>query len=745
MLDLVQLFETAMREKGLGPTAPIVADGERHRYTPEGDSPGSNAGWYRLHLDFPPSGAFGSWKTGQNEKWTHNPGRDLTDEERGELKKRIDRDRKNKEAEQLAAKEEAQKKAAYIWRLSLPVETHDYLIRKNIKAHGARVTSAGMLAIPVVNDSKLVGLQFISPLALDPETNETPRKNFLSGTPIEGSYSPIGDKLKTDVIVICEGYATGATIHEATGYLVFCAFNAGNLKRVAESLRARFADARIILAADDDRWTKKPVPNPGLHYAGAASASVSGELRRPLFPPGFEGRPTDFNDLAAIAGLEEVRHQIETGTQRLAVAALSSQPLAETAPVRQLGYADNLFLDSLPHQQDGKKPLCTAENVQEILRRIKATVRYNVIRKKEEILIAGRSYSLDNYDNASYADVLDACARFQMPTDKLNTFITRLADMNQYNPVATWIDSKPWDGVSRMQEFCSTVVAVGEQHNPVARVLKETLIKKWLISAVAAAYLPDGVSAHGVLVFQGAQYLGKTAWFKRLAPVEMRVIADGVTLDPKDKDSIAAVIQNWIVELGELDATFRKADIAQLKSYITKDRDVIRMPYAAKTSNYPRRTVFFASVNPMEFLADATGNRRFWTIACESINHQHEIDVQQVWAEAKQMFKEGATWFLDAMEVQELNAHNEGFSLHDPIEERIHSHYDWSRIDNENFGEWKTASDILKDVGIDRPTRHDLVNCASACRKLGKYQSRKTNGKKVLWVPRKGPQASAHF
>ena len=114
---------------------------------------------------------------------------------------------------------------------------------------------------------------------------------------------------------------------------------------------------------------------------------------------------------------------------------------------------------------------------------------------------------------------------------------------------------------------------------------------RWMVSCVAAVFNPDGISAHGVLVLQGDQYLGKTKWMKSLAPKELGVIKDGITLNPSDKDSVMQCVRNWIVELGELDATFRKSDIASLKSFITSDRDVLRRPYARLESEFARRPV----------------------------------------------------------------------------------------------------------------------------------------------------------
>ena len=131
------------------------------------------------------------------------------------------------------------------------------------------------------------------------------------------------------------------------------------------------------------------------------------------------------------------------------------------------------------------------------------------------------------------------------------------------------------------------------------------------------------------------------------------------------------MISKWIVELGELDATFKQSDISQLKAFITQDSDTIRRPYARKESTYARRTVLFGSVNPKDYLKDPTGNRRFWTVRCTDIDYDYRVDMQQVWAEFKALFDKGETWYLNQDEIVALNAHNEDFSTVDPVEERI--------------------------------------------------------------------------
>lgn len=305
----------------------------------------------------------------------------------------------------------------------------------------------------------------------------------------------------------------------------------------------------------------------------------------------------------------------------------------------------------LPDLTQGNKPLCTAENLSEVIRRLGYTVRYNVISKCVEILIPEMKFSIDNKFNASIATLRSECAKFQLPKDAVDEFLLLYADKNQFNPVATWIEKEPWDGVSRLEDFYQTITSNDED-------FKRILMLRWMVSAIAAVYLPDGVAAQGVLVLQGDQNLGKTRWLKSLAPAHLEVIKEAAILNPADKDSVRECISFWLVELGELDATFRKADIAQLKGFLTKSSDMLRVPYAKAASQFARRTVFFGSVNAHEFLHDSTGNRRFWTIAVSKVNPEHGIDMQQLWAEVKVLYDQGERYHLTDHEIAKLNSSN---------------------------------------------------------------------------------------
>ena len=156
----------------------------------------------------------------------------------------------------------------------------------------------GALVLPLRDtDGELHSLQFIG---------ADGTKRFLSGGQIVGCFFTLADK-PDGALVVCEGYATGASVHEATGFAVVCAMNCGNLLAVSKALRKKFPEREIIIAADDDAWTNG---NPGLTKATEAAKTIRAKLAVPQFAD-VNTKPTDFNDLHQLEGLDTVKTQIE--------------------------------------------------------------------------------------------------------------------------------------------------------------------------------------------------------------------------------------------------------------------------------------------------------------------------------------------------------------------------------------------------------------------------------------------------
>ena len=393
---------------------------------------------------------------------------------------------------------------------------------------------------------------------------------------------------------------------------------------------------------------------------------------------------------------------------------LPSAPHTPSESTMTVGSGDSQSGSPIFPDRGKNAPLSTIQNIQALLDFYGIEVGYNLIKKDIEIRIPGLTLLKDNAKSNSLIHIVSLASKHKLPRGGVEEFVEYLASDNPFNPAVRWITSQPWDGVSRTQAFYDTLITKDSD-----RELKEALMRKWMLSAIAAAFSPNGSAGSGILVLQGAQYMGKTKWFKDLVPSDLQITKDGMMLDPKDKDSVYQCVTNWLVELGEVDATFRKADIAHLKAFLTKDTDVLRLAYSRKTSEFARRTVFFASVNQEDYLNDPTGNRRFWTIECEAILHSHDLPMQQIWAEFYSMWKDGATHHLTHDELQKLNKRNEDFQAKDPFEDMILKKYDLS-----SGGRFVPSIDILASFGITVPSARDYSRLSSVMKTLRAYKWR---------------------
>jgi hypothetical protein len=387
----------------------------------------------------------------------------------------------------------------------------------------------------------------------------------------------------------------------------------------------------------------------------------------------------------------------------------------------------------------GGQILSTIANFQFLLRAYKIGVGYNVIGKKLEIIIAGHTGSFDNRENVLLSQIVSLAALNRFPTSQIPSLLVAVADRNLYNPVADMINSKPWDGVDRYPAFYATL----EQAEGFPKGLKETLMYRWALSPVAAALMPSGFRCRGVLTLQGKQGLGKTAWVASLVPDEVlraQTVLLNHHLDGSNKDSITRAASHWIVEIGELDSSFKK-DVARLKGFITADTDKVRRPYGRLDSEYPRRTVFCATVNDSNFLVDSTGNSRWWTIPVAKINYQHGIDMQQLFAQLANDFANGAQWWLTPDEELMLEQHNNAHRVVSAVREYILNAIDANPAKGAHFPAL-TAIEVLQTIGLKFPSNIQCKECAGILRELF-GDSKKVNGKVTWRVPLRHCQTAA--
>jgi putative DNA primase/helicase len=219
-------------------------------------------------------------------------------------RQRIERERRKRQAEAAAKQDQTAKRALCDWQKAKPApENQPYLVRKQIKPHGARFgrwrrviqDKGGNRAILTIENALLLPLfdpsgTLRSLQAIFPEKHPVlgRDKDFLPGGGLAGLFWWIGQRSNQpgETVLIAEGFATAATLHEQSGHRVYMAFTAGNLLAVGRIVRERMPNANIVFAADNDT---KTAGNPGLTKATEAAAAVGGSV---AVPP-IHG---DFND-----------------------------------------------------------------------------------------------------------------------------------------------------------------------------------------------------------------------------------------------------------------------------------------------------------------------------------------------------------------------------------------------------------------------------------------------------------------
>ena len=282
---------------------------------------GERRGWYWLHdIDLTDAdgqrrlyivGAYGIYQGNDNGKQKiilKRNGPALTADERAAIKARHDANMKRAKAIRIATARRAAEQAQRAWHKYTAEGSSPYLEKKQVGAHGLRFSPSGngTLAVPMLVDGKICGLQIIR----GPGHGKKPAKQYWPGGMSKvGAYHLIGGT-PAGLLLVAEGYATAASLFEATGLPIAVAFDAGSLQPVATALAKRYKTNRLLICADDDYLTDG---NPGVTAARNAALAVGGSYLAPVFAHDREGKKiTDFNDLHVAEGLHVVREQIET-------------------------------------------------------------------------------------------------------------------------------------------------------------------------------------------------------------------------------------------------------------------------------------------------------------------------------------------------------------------------------------------------------------------------------------------------
>jgi phage/plasmid primase-like uncharacterized protein len=271
-----------------------------------------------------PAGFIQNHRTGVKQNWkASGQAAALDSRDRAQMAAEAAQKRHGRAHEREQQAERVAQQVDAIWTAATPVEAHPYLADKGVQSHGLRQDEAGRLLVPVQDaDGRLWSVQKIGADGF---------KQFQEGGRVEGGHFAIGDVRQPGPLLIAEGYATAATLHEMTGLPAIVAFNAGNLLPVAQTYRALERDRAIYIAGDDDQQRAaepdaqgRPKVNVGRVKAEEAAAAIGAQAVFPAFGPGMTG--TDWNDLAQMQGrpsaADMLRQSIAIADREQAVKAL---------------------------------------------------------------------------------------------------------------------------------------------------------------------------------------------------------------------------------------------------------------------------------------------------------------------------------------------------------------------------------------------------------------------------------------
>jgi putative DNA primase/helicase len=276
---------------------------------------------------------------------------------------------------------------------------------------------------------------------------------------------------------------------------------------------------------------------------------------------------------------------------------------------------------------------------------------------------------------------------------------------NPCHLVREYLDDLLWDSQERLGTMIETYFgATGNADYQSAIGLR------FMISAVARIFRP-GCQADHMLVLEGAQGIGKTSAVRTLA-VKPEWFAGNLP-DIHSKDAPLQLAGRWFVEIAELKAV-RNSQVEATKSFISETSDTFRPPYARRTAQFPRQTVFIGTTNESEYLRDRTGNRRYWPVKCSRIDIPALArDLDQLWAEAVHEFRSGTQWHLSEYEMRlatdEQRARGFTTEIEADVKEYLH------KISEAGQQEVSVREVLIFGLGLDP----DAQGYAEAARKLG--------------------------
>ena len=315
--------------------------------------------------------------------------------------------------------------------------------------------------------------------------------------------------------------------------------------------------------------------------------------------------------------------------------------------------------------------MLTLPNLAYVLGEMQIQIRFNMM-SNAPVFVSDAIDESDLSQSTAYAVIQDTLLKLDITNlSRFDELVTVLARQDSYHPMADWVAGVEWDGVDRIDALAATITT--------DNALWPVYLENWLVQVmegVCGWRRTEPFSLPHVLVLVGGQGLGKSRWLSNVGSGWMRGEAELHLSSPSGKDHQLAVLKQPMAELAELDGIFRKSDISHMKSFISRETDEIRAPYAKRAVIRPRMTVFCGSVNDAEFLNDATGSRRFWPVTVTGISWSFSMDWAQLWAQAYAFWQEDAGFDLTAVEdAERARVALEFHTMITPEAEKIAAYY----------------------------------------------------------------------
>lgn len=220
--------------------------------------------------------------------------------------------------------------------------------------------------------------------------------------------------------------------------------------------------------------------------------------------------------------------------------------------------------------------------------------------------------------------------------------VNKVSRENKFHPIKNYLNGLVWDGKPRLDMWL--IEYMGAENTLINRVFGA----RTLIGAVKRIFEP-GSKFDTMLILEGKQGSFKS---QTLAALAGNYFSDNLG-DIRNKDTIQNLQGHWIIEVGELSRT-KRAEVDELKAFLSRQVDQIRLPYKEKIQDFPRQCIFIGTTNEDVYLKDETGNRRFWPVKTNNINLEAiKEDRDQLWAECVVRYKLDEPTWLDTPELRE--------------------------------------------------------------------------------------------